>query len=82
MQARVSISFKDGVLDPEAAAIEGALRGLGFDGVRSVRRVRVIELDLDTNEPETARASVTRMCERLLANPVIEDASVEILKEG
>ncbi|MCB1883073.1 MAG: phosphoribosylformylglycinamidine synthase subunit PurS [Geminicoccaceae bacterium] len=82
MQARVSIRFKDGVLDPEAAAIEGALRGLGFDGVRGVRRVRVIELDLDTNEPEAAWASVERMCERLLANPVIEDASVEILKEG
>ena len=78
MQARVSISFREGVLDPEAAAIERSLAGLGFEDVRGVRRIKIIELDLATADPDEARDQVEAMCERLLANPVIESWRIEI----
>lgn len=72
MRARVEVAFRDGVLDPEAVAIERALGSLGFDGVRGVRRAKVIELDLDAGDHASAEAQVEAMCARLLANPVIE----------
>ncbi|MCB1969988.1 MAG: phosphoribosylformylglycinamidine synthase subunit PurS [Geminicoccaceae bacterium] len=79
MKAIVSISLRSGVLDPEANAIAGALGRLGFDKVRSVRRVRQIELDLEISDRTVAEAEVKSMCDRLLANPVIEAYRIEMI---
>lgn len=78
MKARVHVMLKNGVLDPQGEAVRHALGTLGFDGVKGVRQGKVIELELDETDAETARAQVTRMCETLLANTVIESYNVEI----
>ena len=75
MKARVHVMLKNGVLDPQGEAVRHALGALGFDGVRGVRQGKVIELDLDE---DATVADVTAMCEKLLANTVIESYSVEI----
>ena len=72
LKARVEVSFRQGVLDPEAQAIERALGSLGFAGVHGVRRTKVIELELDARDRPSAEAQLKAMCEQLLANPVIE----------
>ncbi|MDO5530288.1 MAG: phosphoribosylformylglycinamidine synthase subunit PurS [Paracoccus sp. (in: a-proteobacteria)] len=79
MKARVTIMLKDGVLDPQGEAIRHALGGLGHRGVAGVRQGKVIELELDGDDPEAAKAEVARMCEGLLANTVIEKYAVEIV---
>ena len=78
MRARVTVTLHPGVLDPQGEAIRRALGTLGFDGVTGARQGKVIELDLAGSDPDAARAEVERMCEALLANPVIETWSVEI----
>lgn len=78
MKARVEITLKNGVLDPQGRAIGNALRGLGFDGVGEVRQGKLIELDLDEQDPAAARARVEAMCRMLLANPVIESYAIDI----
>jgi len=75
MKARVHITLKNGVLDPQGEAIRHALGTLGFEGVEGVRQGKVIELDLADG---TTEATVTDMCEKLLANTVIESYSVEL----
>ncbi len=79
MRARVHITLKTGVLDPQGEAIRRALGSLGFDGVNRVRQGKVIELDLDDSDRDAAEARVREMCEKLLANTVIENYEVEIL---
>ncbi|GGO52503.1 phosphoribosylformylglycinamidine synthase [Roseovarius pacificus] len=78
MKARVHVMLKNGVLDPQGEAVRHALGSLGFDGVEGVRQGKVIELDLAETDADKARANVTEMCEKLLANTVIESYSVEI----
>lgn len=78
MKARVHIMLKDGVLDPQGAAVRHALATLGFDGVNEVRQGKVIDLDLAATDRASAEAEVREMCEKLLANTVIEKYSVEI----
>ena len=78
MKARVTIMLKDGVLDPQGEAIRHALGSLGFQGVDGVRQGKVIELDLAATDRAAAEAEVARMCERLLANTVIESWRVEL----
>ena len=78
MKARVYIMLKDGVLDPQGEAVRHALGTLGFDGVEGVRQGKVLELDLATTDAAQAEASVGEMCEKLLANTVIESYRVEI----
>jgi phosphoribosylformylglycinamidine synthase PurS subunit len=78
VKARVEIGFRPGVLDPEAQAIGRALGSLGFDSVREVRRTKVIELEVDSGDAASAEAQVKAMCERLLANPVIETYRVSV----
>ena len=78
MKARVAVSFRPGVLDPEAMAIGRSLKGLGFESVTGVRRTKLIELDLDESDRAVAESKVRAMCEKLLANPVIESYRVEI----
>jgi phosphoribosylformylglycinamidine synthase len=78
MKARVRISFKPGVLDPQGKAIGNALSALGFSGIDQVRQGKLIELDLVDTDPAAARARVEDMCRQLLANPVIENYAIEI----
>jgi len=78
MKARVTVTLKNGVLDPQGQAIEGSLKGLGFPGVASVRQGKVFDLALDGTDAEAARSQLNSMCEKLLANTVIENYSVEI----
>jgi phosphoribosylformylglycinamidine synthase subunit PurS len=78
MRARVHVRLKEGVLDPQGAAIGRALAQLGFGGVGEVRQGKMIELQLDDTDRAEAEARVRAMCERLLANPVIETYSVAI----
>ncbi len=78
MKARVEITLKPGVLDPQGQAIGHALVQLGFDGVGGVRQGKLIELDLDETDIETARARVEEMCRKLLANPVIESYAIDL----
>lgn len=78
MKARVHVMLKDGVLDPQGEAVRVALGTLGFAGVEGVRQGKVIEIDLATGDRAAAEAEVRAMCEKLLANTVIEKYSVEI----
>ncbi len=78
MKARVHVMLKDGVLDPQGEAVRHALGSLGFKGVEGVRQGKMIEIDLAETDAETARATVTEMCEKLLANTVIESYAVEV----
>ena len=79
MKARVHVTLKNGVLDPQGAAVKHSLGTLGFDGVGRVRQGKIIELELSETDATKAEAQVKDMCEKLLANTVIEDYSVEIL---
>ncbi|MCC3859670.1 phosphoribosylformylglycinamidine synthase subunit PurS [Pseudemcibacter aquimaris] len=78
MKARVHITLKNGVLDPQGKAIQHALDSLGFDGVDDVRQGKYIELDLAETDKATAEANVEEMCKKLLANMVIENYSIDI----
>ncbi len=76
MKARVHVMLKNGVLDPQGEAVRHALGAMGFDGVNGVRQGKVIELDLSEGASE---ADVAEMCEKLLANTVIESYTVEMI---
>ena len=79
MKARVHVMLKSGVLDPQGKAIAHALGSLGFAGVNDVRQGKVIELDLAESDPKRAEATVKAMCEKLLANTVIENYAIELM---
>jgi len=79
MKARIEITLKTGVLDPQGKAIEGALGGLGFGGVDDVRQGKLIEITLAETDEAKARAQVERMCQELLANTVIENYAYELV---
>ncbi|WP_096786472.1 phosphoribosylformylglycinamidine synthase subunit PurS [Rhodobacter sp. CZR27] len=79
MKARVHVMLKDGVLDPQGEAVKHALGTLGFSGVAGVRQGKVIDLDLTATDATAAEAEVRAMCEKLLANTVIEKYTVEIV---
>ncbi len=78
MKARVEVMLKQGVLDPQGEAVRHALGQLGFEDVGSVRQGKLIEIELAEDDPERARQIVTEMCEKLLANTVIETYRIEI----
>lgn len=78
MKARVTVMLKTGVLDPQGEAIRHALGSLGFKGVSGVRQGKVIELDLEATDKAAAEVEVKAMCEKLLANTVIESYVVKI----
>ena len=79
MKARVTVMLKNGVLDVQGEAVRHALGTLGFTGITGVRQGKVIELDLTETDTAKAEANVTAMCDKLLANAVIESYRVEIL---
>lgn len=78
MKARVHITLKDGVLDPQGKAIGDLLRRIGYTSVSGVRQGKLIELDIDEKDRRRAAAEVERMCKDLLANPVIESYAIEL----
>ena len=78
MRARVTVMLKSGVLDPQGKAIGQALGRLGFGGVNDVRQGKVIELELAETDQSQARSKLTEMCEKLLANTVIENYAIEL----
>jgi phosphoribosylformylglycinamidine synthase PurS subunit len=78
MKARVHVTLKPGVLDPQGEAVRHALGALGFAGVGAVRVGKVIELEIDAPDETAARAELGAMCEKLLANTIIENYAVEI----
>jgi phosphoribosylformylglycinamidine synthase PurS subunit len=77
VKARVVVTLKPSVLDPQGQAVARALGSLGFDEVKGVRLGKILELDIDATDPSTARTRVEQMCEKLLANLVIEEYRVE-----
>jgi phosphoribosylformylglycinamidine synthase PurS subunit len=78
MKARVTVTLKTGVLDPQGKAIEGALTSLGIAGIASVRQGKVFDIELDGVDKAAAEAKLKTACEKLLANTVIENYRVEI----
>ena len=79
MKARVTVTLKSGVLDPQGKAIEGALRSLGIDGVASVRQGKVFDVEIDGADKAKAEALLKEAADKLLANTVIENYRVEVL---
>jgi len=79
IKARVTVTLKNGVLDPQGKAIEGALGTLGFSDIGSVRQGKVFDLELATADKSKAEEDLKAMCEQLLANTVIENYQVEII---
>jgi phosphoribosylformylglycinamidine synthase len=78
MKARVTVTLKNGVLDPQGKAIEGALSALGFGGVGSVRQGKVFDIELAPGDPAKATEELKAMCEKLLANTVIENYHIDV----
>jgi phosphoribosylformylglycinamidine synthase PurS subunit len=78
MKARVVVTLKDGILDPQGTAIEGALKSLGIAGIDNVRQGKIFEIELATNDPITAERLLRSACEKLLANQVVENFQVEL----
>ena len=78
MKARVTVTLKNGVLDPQGKAIEGALSTLGFSGVGQVRQGKVFDIEISGTDKARAETDIKAMCEKLLANTVIEDYSVSV----
>lgn len=79
MKARVTVTLKNGVLDPQGKAIEGALKSLGVEGIASVRQGKVFDIELDTADKAKAEAALNAACEKLLANTVVENYRVEMV---
>ncbi|MCQ4190648.1 MULTISPECIES: phosphoribosylformylglycinamidine synthase subunit PurS [Methylocystis] len=78
MKARVVVTLKSGVLDPQGKAIEGALKSLGVEGVASVRQGKVFDVELAGADASAAKAQLQAACEKLLANTVIENYQIDV----
>ncbi len=78
MKARVVVTLKGGVLDPQGKAIEGALRSLAIDGVASVRQGKVFDIEIEGGDRERAHKTLSEACERLLANTIVENYAIEL----
>lgn len=79
MKARVTVTLKSGVLDPQGKAIEGALKSLGVEGVASVRQGKVFDIELAAGDKAQAEAALKTACEKLLANTVVENYRVDVI---
>ena len=77
MIAKVAVTLKSGVLDPQGKTVKGALESLGFKGIKNVRVGKYVELELKTGAKTTAKRDVEKMCQKLLANPVVETYRIE-----
>jgi phosphoribosylformylglycinamidine synthase PurS subunit len=79
MKARVIVTLKSGVLDPQGKAIEGALKGLDIDGLKGVRQGKIYDIELEGDDRAAARRRLSEACERLLANTIVENYAIEIV---
>ena len=79
MKARVTVTLKSGILDPQGKAIEGALKSLGVEGIASVRQGKVFDIELDGVDPAHAEMALNQAADKLLANVIIENYRVEVL---
>ena len=79
MKARVTVMLKGGILDPQGEAVKNALNSLGYTQVNSIRQGKIIEINLDETSKEKAEKNIEKMCEKLLANTVVEDYEIEII---
>ncbi|MDQ1422217.1 MAG: phosphoribosylformylglycinamidine synthase subunit PurS [Acidimicrobiaceae bacterium] len=79
MKARITVTLKPGILDPQGKAIEGALRSLGIEGIASVRQGKVFDIDVETTDRMRAQTLLEQACDKLLANTVVEDYRVELI---
>ena len=79
MKARVTVMLKDGILDPQGEAVKNALNSLGYNQVNSIRQGKVLEINLDETSKEKAIKIIEKMCEKLLANTVVENYEIEII---
>jgi phosphoribosylformylglycinamidine synthase PurS subunit len=78
MKARVTVTLKSGILDPQGKAIEGALRSLAIEGVAAVRQGKVFDVEMAGDDRDGARKTLSEACERLLANTIVENYAIEI----
>jgi len=79
MKARVTVTLKNGVLDPQGKAIEGALKSLGVSGIASVRQGKVFDIEIDGSDKQNAESALKAAAEKLLANTVIENYRIEVV---
>ena len=79
MKARVTVMLKGGILDPQGEAVKNALNSLGYTQVNSIRQGKIIEINLDETSKEKAKKNIEKMCEKLLANTVVENYEIEII---
>lgn len=80
IQATIRVELKDGVLDPQGVTIRNALVDMGYDGVRNVRSGKIFKVSVDTDDREAANEQIDEMCRKLLANPVIEKYTIEVVE--
>ncbi len=78
MKARVVVTLRSGILDPQGKAIEGALKSLGVEGVASVRQGKVFDVEFDGDDADAAKAQLQTACQKLLANTVIENYQIDV----
>ena len=79
MKVRVTVMLKGGILDPQGEAVKHALNSIGYNQVKTIRQGKVIEINLDEMSEEEAKQNIKKMCEKLLANTVVEDYEIEII---
>ena len=79
MKARVTVMLKSGILDPQGEAVKNSLNSLGYNQVNSIRQGKIIEINLDETSKEKAKKNIEKMCEKLLANTVVENYEIEII---
>ncbi|MFQ5432783.1 MAG: phosphoribosylformylglycinamidine synthase subunit PurS [Nitrospinota bacterium] len=82
MKASVTVTYKNGILDPQGKAVEHSLHSLGFDSVKEVRIGKYVEVELDESDPEKAKSALDEMCKKLLSNPVTENFRISFSVNG
>ncbi len=82
MQVKIFVTLKNGVVDPQGITIKGALESLGYEGIRNVRLGKYVQMELNSRSREEAEKDIKEMCDKLLANPVIENYRYEIEKDS
>lgn len=82
MKASVTVTYKNGILDPQGKAVEHSLHSLGFDSVKEVRIGKYVEVELSESDPEKAKIALDQMCKKLLSNPVTENFRISLSPNG